>query len=136
MNVSRIMALFMLVFRPRRLIDLADAELRHTGSEEAIQRKREDESFASQTERHVRQIRQSLCKSLVLVLVAFVLAYVCGHLYLALERKPSDAAAPALQEVGTAILLWATLGRLGWSIQTMNGDTLPERVNEWVYRAL
>ncbi len=39
------------------------------------------------------------------------------------------------QYSGVALILWATLGRVGWVIQTWGGRTLAEKVNEWLYRA-
>ena len=42
----------------------------------------------------------------------------------------------ALQYTGIGLLLWATLGHVGWEIQTFKGTTTPERVNRWIYRSL
>jgi hypothetical protein len=41
-----------------------------------------------------------------------------------------------LQIAGTGLLLWATLFVRGWEIQSWGGNTLGERVNRWLYRAL
>lgn len=41
-----------------------------------------------------------------------------------------------LQVVGAMILLWATLAVRGWDVQTFSGNTLTERVNQWIYRFL
>lgn len=38
--------------------------------------------------------------------------------------------------VGTATLLWASLALQGWNIQSMKGQTLTERVNQWIFRTL
>ena len=42
----------------------------------------------------------------------------------------------SLAVVGTGVLLWATLAMKGWDIQTIDGVTLTERVNSWIFRIL
>jgi hypothetical protein len=42
----------------------------------------------------------------------------------------------ALQYIGTAALLWATLGSPGWTIQTIGGESLAEVLNERIHRGL
>lgn len=37
---------------------------------------------------------------------------------------------------GTVIILWSTLAMQGWKIQTWDGVTLTERVNQWIFRLL
>lgn len=41
-----------------------------------------------------------------------------------------------LQVIGTCLLLWGTLFVRGWEIQSIDGITLTERVNQWLYRFL
>jgi len=54
----------------------------------------------------------------------------------AAKAMTNTAVATGIIVVGTAILLWATLAVQGWSIQTMEGQTLTERVNQWIFRTL
>lgn len=35
--------------------------------------------------------------------------------------------------IGVGLLLVATIGRLGWSIQTFDGNTLGEKLNIWIF---
>ena len=49
---------------------------------------------------------------------------------------PNQAAVTALAIIAGLMLLWASLGLQGWNIQTDVGDTLPERINQWIYRCL
>jgi hypothetical protein len=72
----------------------------------------------------------------VLVAGGVVLAGIIGKVYFALGGARCRVVEEIFQYSGIGILLWATLGKAGWSIQTMNGDTIPELVNEWVFRAL
>ena len=67
--------------------------------------------------------------SVIAALVAGKLYYVCGGI-----KNPLVEG--LLQYIGIGFLLWATLAKAGWNIQTMNGDTIPELVNEWVFRFL
>lgn len=40
------------------------------------------------------------------------------------------------QFAGAAIILWATIWELGWSVRSFGGDTLPERVHQYLFRVL
>ena len=42
----------------------------------------------------------------------------------------------ALQYIGIGILLCATLARAESAIETIDGESIPERVDFWLYRAL
>lgn len=37
---------------------------------------------------------------------------------------------------GAGILMWATFAIRGWEIQSIDGNTLGERVNQWIFRTL
>lgn len=136
MKTSRIAALFLLVFRPRKLIERANADYKEMNTPEAIQQKQERNQRTTQAERSINQIRSSLFWSFALVAGAVLAAGVIGRAYFALGGGRCQTAEEILQYSGIGILLWATLGKAGWSIRTMNGDTIPELVNEWVFRAL
>jgi hypothetical protein len=41
-----------------------------------------------------------------------------------------------LQHGGVGILLWATLAKQGWNIQTWNGNSPVERVDQKIFRSL
>lgn len=136
MKISRIAALFLLVFRPRKLIERTNADYKEMNTPGAIQQKQERNQSTSQAERSINQIRSSLFWSFVLVAGAVLVASVIGKVYFALGGARCQTAEEILQYSGIGVLLWATLGKAGWSIQTTNGDTIPELVNELVFRAL
>lgn len=136
MKISKIAALFLLVFRPRKLIERTNADYQEMNTLEAIQRKQERTQRTTQAEISINQIRSSLFWSFVLVAGAVLAAGVIGRVYFALGGARCQTAEEILQYSGIGVLLWATLGKAGWSIQTLNGDTIPELVNEWVFRAL
>ncbi|MBI5463131.1 MAG: hypothetical protein HY941_13175 [Gammaproteobacteria bacterium] len=136
MKISRIEVLFLLVFRPKKLIERTNADYKEMNTPEAIQLKQERNQRTTQAARSINKIRSSLFWSLVLVAGAVLAAGVIGKAYFALGGARCQTAEEILQYSGIGILLWATLGKAGWSVQTMNGDTIPELVNEWVFRAL
>jgi hypothetical protein len=40
------------------------------------------------------------------------------------------------QFAGAALILWATIWELGWNVRSFGGDTLPERVHQYLFRVL
>lgn len=87
-------------------------------------------------EESIDRIRHGLLFSFLLVLGSFVVAAILGRAYVSLGGAVSGSVLEVLQYVGIGILLWATLAKQGWSIQTMHGATVPELLNEFLYRAL
>ena len=136
MKICWASALFMLVFRPSELVKRANADYDEMNTPEVIQKKRAQNQQTSQAEKSVNDIRSALLGSFLLVAVAVIIAGVFGPVYFALGGSRSQAVEAILQYTGIGILLWATLGKIGWPIQTMNGDTIPELVNEWAFRTL
>lgn len=136
MKITRTAALFLLVFRPGKLIERTNADYVEMDTPVAIQQRQERNQRTTQAERSINQIRSSLFWSFVLVAGAVLAASVLGRVYYALGGPRCQTAEEILQYSGIGILLWATLGKAGWSVQTLNGETIPEIVNEWVFRAL
>jgi hypothetical protein len=77
----------------------------------------------------------SLLLSFIWVAFTIVLAVIVGYLWREYGGI-SQRIAALMQYLGLAIVLWATLGKVGWTIQTLEGDTLPEKVNDFIYRSL
>lgn len=136
MKVSKSCAALLLLFWPKKLIQKTNAHYEWMRTEAAIAEKQKLNDPKTQAERSVKQIRNSLFWSFVLVAGAVVTAMLVGRLYFAFGGLPYKKAEEILQYSGIAVLLWATLGKVGWSIQTMNGNTIPELVNEWTFRVL
>ena len=36
--------------------------------------------------------------------------------------------------IATIFFLWAIIGKMGWEIQTLSGNTLAESLNIWIFR--
>jgi hypothetical protein len=74
--------------------------------------------------------------SLLLVVVSAVIGAVAGATAGDILGPANSRQIAILQIVGALLLLWGTLFVRGWQIQTYEGTTLIERVNQWIYRAL
>jgi hypothetical protein len=85
--------------------------------------------------RQVAVLRDSWLAALFLVLSIIIGGWISGVL-LARFVGPGGRAQVALQFLGAGLLLWATLGLGGWSVQTMDGETFAEKLDLWVFRVL
>lgn len=136
MKINGWSATFLLVFCPSRLKDRAREFNVHIARPEVIAAKQKAQKEAANHEDAIDRIRRGLLFSLFLVLGSFVVAAILGRVYVLLGGAVSGPALEGLQYIGIGILLWATLAKQGWSIQTLHGATVPEVVNEFLYRAL
>ena len=48
----------------------------------------------------------------------------------------SNTSVTLVQAVSVAVVLVATLAARGWDIPSYSGETLPEKVNQWLTRSL
>jgi hypothetical protein len=81
-------------------------------------------------------VHRAFWLSLLLVVVSALAGAIIG-------ATAGDILGPAtvrhiaiLQVCGALLLLWGTLFVRGWQIQTYEGKTVIERINQWIYRAL
>jgi hypothetical protein len=81
-------------------------------------------------------LRTTLFTAFAVVAGAIFVAYLSGAALNAFTIVKSPKWNAWLQYGGIGILLWATLGRVDSPIQTFDGNTLPERVDLWLYRWL
>ncbi|MCG2822215.1 MAG: hypothetical protein L6364_00840 [Desulfobulbaceae bacterium] len=124
-----------LVMSREKLVSISERHLAWMNTPEAIEEKNRKLS-ESQSARSVAEIKHVLCTSFWLVVGSMVIGGLAGRIYVWSGLPRPILVSEISQYIGVAILLWATLGKLGWSIQTMNGTTLPERINDFVYRLL
>ena len=136
MKISRTKAISLLIFWPTRLIQKAEEDYRKMNTPDVIDEKQRKNKETSQSERSINNIRKALFWSLVLVLLSVFAALAVGKMYYLCGGLRKLFIEEILQYSGIAVLLWATLAKVGWDIQTMNGNTIPELVNEWVFRFL
>jgi len=74
-------------------------------------------------------------KTLAVILVNLLVAHAAAP-YLVRRMEPI---LPLLTLLGSILLLVAGIGRLGWSIQTIDGTSAPERLNDslfWLFSQL
>ena len=81
-------------------------------------------------------VRKAVGYSLVLVLLVILLGWVTGHLLSRFVGPPTQATARLILYSGIGTLLWATLGKCGWSIRSWNGTSLLEQVDNFLFRVL
>lgn len=77
------------------------------------------------------RLRKAIRQSFIIVLCCFIIS-----LILALTTSVPTQVVFWLGIIGTGIILWATLGYLGWEIQSWKGETLPEQINRMWFRVL
>lgn len=136
MQHSRIKLIFLLVFRPSEFIAISEENVAWMNSEKGMEEKTKRISAPSYSEAATRAMRRALLTSLIYVLGSILLGVIVGRAIVAVELWEPLGASEIAQYVGIAILLWATLGKVGWDIQTLNGTTIPEQTNELLYRLL
>lgn len=93
-------------------------------------------SFAAQFGSAVSLIRSSLFTAFLVVASAIAAALLTALVLQSLQIQKSQNWNVWLQFGGIGVLLWATLGRVETPIQTWDGGTIPERVDQWLYRTL
>jgi len=78
----------------------------------------------------------SLCKSLLVVVVALLVAlgvsYLLGHIDFALPFSGYKM----LWVVSTSLLTWSALFKLGWGLQTCSGEALHEVMYDLIFKLL
>jgi hypothetical protein len=126
MRISWIKAILLLVFWPSRFNRLA--------REYADAQSKEVNWQFPETPTH--EVRKKLFSSFLEGLFAVGAGYVTGLVFANHYGPASDTCIQVLQYLGVAIILWATLAKGGWNIQTTKGESLPEKVDQWIYRLL
>jgi hypothetical protein len=123
-------------FQKARLVWLAlFAPQAFISEEEADNAKLNAGAASAHEESRLHAIRRGLCQSLIWGLVAMGAGFAIGSL-LGASIGPQLEFAIGIVVVGTTILMRATLALQGWSIQSFKGNTLSERLNQWIFRTL
>jgi hypothetical protein len=81
-------------------------------------------------------VRRAFWGSFSLTVGFSALGYSLGLLLQCLDGPATPATAKAVQLASAGLVLVATLATGGWKIQTFSGNTLPEKVNQWITRGL
>lgn len=87
-------------------------------------KKFEDRAWA-----RIRAIRIAFFSALGLTLVALAMGLLTGYCLRFKFGAPSGYVTTSFQIGGAAIILVATLAKVGWRIQSWDGETLPEKID-------
>lgn len=142
-NFSKV---FLLFFAPDRFVKMSveqavtNEKKTNQGFKERFEsnedyRKSRLEEFSNQFIKSTDKIRQSVWKSFQFVFLITFLSVI-----LAFFTKQyvfiSAEVLTLIQIFSSFLILWSLLGQLGWTIQTIDGTTLPEQVNDYWFRFL
>lgn len=81
-------------------------------------------------------LRRAFYYSLLLIFISGVMGFTIGIILSIVYPNPRSTYIISSQIIAVLLLLWATLAVRGWDIQTWGGNTLTEKVNQWIYRTL
>lgn len=87
--------------------------------------------FSRSSEKLKNSISQALFTVIRILLFSFGIACISAS-YISLGRGGTLI----IQILSTFLILWALVGKLGWSLQTWKGETLPEKVNDFWFKLL
>ncbi|MDZ5699857.1 hypothetical protein [Chelativorans sp. M5D2P16] len=82
-----------------------------------------------------RAVRRGFFTSLGVVSYIGALGFMMGRIAFR-EIGENNIAVLIFGAIGGLIFFWATLAIRGWEIETMEGSSLPERINQWIFRGL
>ena len=131
---------FILVFQPVEFEEMVkEGNARAAAYEREMSHEERQRIIKHEEEqKHKRYVlvRRALVQSALVVVGAVGLGWLIGSILEDILGCSLAAINNALQIVGAGVLLWGTLFARGWDIQTIGGESLTERVNRWIYRAL
>ena len=90
----------------------------------------------AQNRKTAKNIRRAFLFSLLWTVGAILAGYFFGLELKCFRGAATASTATFFQLVSAAVVLIATLAVRGWEIQTFQGNTLAEKVNQWLPRAL
>ena len=137
-QISTAWAIVLLLLAPSRLVEHSVTHAIHLqpAAPDPIREQELRRSLGHQFSRAIAKVRSVLLVSFLVVAGAIGAALVTAVILNVLKVLSSANWDAALQYGGIAVLLWATLGRVGHPIETWDKETLPERVDLWIFRLL
>lgn len=115
-------------FSERRLLEIAKKE-EYTHAHGSIEQF--EEGTRKRNSDFKKEVAKSLRDVLLMLLAAIGLAYIVLRIFL-----NSQYIGSIFILFGAVIAAFATLGRIGWKIQTMEGDSIVEQINSYLFRLL
>jgi len=144
--VFSIRAIVLLFFRPSRFVQMAvkhaiaqefksNVQLRESYPDLQLLPERQ-KTLTDGTWNQTRQIRRSFGRGFKWVMVALILGWVSGVIFHRTVGPALPSLIMGLQVLAAGILLGATLSLVGREIESYGGQTLPEKINDFLYRIL
>lgn len=143
-NVSRVKAIFLFLFRPTAFLEMATKHdiawmISVSDSKQAQYRageyKPDEEGTKSNANKRTQGLRKSLLDAGWIVAGSVVCSLLSGYALRIGFGPLSNVISSLLQGAGAGVILWATLWQLTRNLQSFGGDSLPERVHSWIFRA-
>jgi len=135
------------IFKPSKFIEIATGEsikrefesnkqLAETYPDKVLPLEKRDEFRKGEKERTML-LRKSISKSFLYLFYTISISIILSSIlvrYFKIRISPNLLI--TIRFFSASLIFWAVLGRLGWEIQTLSGDTLPEKINKLWYRWL
>jgi hypothetical protein len=141
-----IKAIFLLLFRPSKFVALSvrhDVALEFRTNKQLLEQYPNHQlpperlkDFEDISWDKTKKIRTAFRTALCSTTFAVVVGALAGKCAASLFGRPPVAGLSAIQIIGVGTILVATLALLGWEIQSWKGQSLPEKVNGWLFKAL
>jgi heme A synthase len=125
--LNKIRFIFLFLFKSHEFIGVA---------EEHSKNKVVQSASLSLVAEQTNKLRAGTRNAFITTLASILLAGLIGWTLSSFGWGPSKLSIYLLQGSGAAILLFATLAEIGWVIESIDGDELPELVNKWIFRFL
>jgi hypothetical protein len=134
-RANPVIVMLSFVLHPKHFRKLATEHAIYLNEQDAKRHQDQPDSKEIST-KETAYIRGALGKSFLLVIGAVTFGWLTGYFGSIACGPTSTVTNHLLQFGGVGMLLWATLGKQGWNIQTVGGRSLIELVDQWIYRAL
>ena len=85
--------------------------------------------FYNQMKKSSLKLRSSIIRSFFSLLITVISAFVAVKVIKATGFIVSPEVVGAVRLLSICMIFWSVWGKLGWDIQTINGETLPEMIN-------
>ncbi len=144
--MNPVLAVVLVLFAPRRFVEAAvghDLEIEFEMNTEWLAKYPDRQVPPEKVEeirlraiQRTRKLRAAVFTAIGITVGAIICGLVAGRILRYFTGPAPLVATIVLQVIGAGVILGATLAEVGREIQSWKQQTLPEKVNRWVFRAL